>query len=155
MEHSDQMGKAAVLLEAIPHMELDELRKKWRQLYSREAAPTMSKKFLRLAIAFRAQEIEQKLTARCELIRAKAATTPRMFEESKRGYVQYLQPGTKLLREYNGRIHEVLVIEDGCFVYNGQVSSSLTEVARKISGKHTSGTNFFGLRQKKRVNKLD
>ena len=148
------MRKVAALLQAIPHMELSELREQWGILYSREAEPTMSKQLLRLSIAFRVQELEHNFKARCDVIREKASAAPKMFEESKRGYTQYLKPGAKLLREHNGEVHEVLVIEDGCFVYRGQVSKSLTEVARKISGKHKSGTLFFGLRQTKRSNGL-
>jgi hypothetical protein len=148
------MDEVRKQLEIIAHMDLCQLRQKWRILYCSKAAPTMSKKLMRLAVAFRSQEIKHKTTPRCDAIRAKANTTPTMPQESKRGYAQHLQPGTKLLREYDGKIHEVLVIEDGCFVYRGQVSTSLTEVARRISGKHTSGTNFFGLLYKKRVNKI-
>lgn len=148
------MDKVQTLLQAIPDMEVGELRERWSLLYSRKAEPLMSKQLLRLSIAFRAQELQHKFTARCDAISKMANLTPKMSEEGRRGYTQYLKPGTKLLREYSGKVHEVLVIEDGCFVYRGQVSKSLTEVARKICGKHRSGTIFFGLRQKKRSNGL-
>jgi Protein of unknown function (DUF2924) len=146
------MLKAASLLLELPKMDLRQLRQQWLALYGQEAGPTMSRRLLTLAVAYRAQELEQGLSDRCEALRAKASTTPRMSEESARGYTQHLKPGSKLFREYNGQIHEVLVLEGGCFVYRGQVSRSLTAVARRITGKHPSGTNFFGLKRKKRSN---
>lgn len=146
------MITAASLLKALPKMDLHQLRQQWVALYGREPELTMSKRLLTLAVAYRAQELEHGLSDRCEALRIKANGTPKMSEESARGYTQYLKPGSKLFREYKGQIHEVLVLEDGCFVYQGQVSRSLTAVTRRITGKHASGTNFFGLMQKKRSN---
>lgn len=146
------MVTAGSLLQALPTMDLRQLRQQWLALYGREPEPTMSKRLLILGVAYRAQALEQGLSDRCEVLRVKASGTRKMSEESSRGYTQHLKPGSKLFREYNGQIHEVLVLEDGCFVYQGQVSRSLTAVARRITGKHTSGTNFFGLMQKKRSN---
>ena len=55
-----------------------------------------------------------------------------------------LKPGSKLMREWRGRTHTVLVLEDG-FEHNGQRFASLTQVARAVTGTHWSGPRFFGL----------
>jgi hypothetical protein len=53
-------------------------------------------------------------------------------------------PGTLLVRSYQGRTLQVKVLEQG-FEYDGQISSSLTAVARQITGQHWNGYHFFGL----------
>ena len=55
-----------------------------------------------------------------------------------------LKPGAKLVREWRGKTHDVLVLEDG-FQWRGQRGRSLSAIAREISGTHWSGPRFFGL----------
>jgi hypothetical protein len=56
-----------------------------------------------------------------------------------------LTPGTRLLREWQGRTHHVTVVSDG-FEYDEQVWPSLSAIARSITGTRWSGPLFFGLR---------
>jgi hypothetical protein len=58
--------------------------------------------------------------------------------------VPTFKPGVRLVREWRGRAHSVLVLEDG-FEYQGQRHRSLTEIARQITGAHWSGPRFFGV----------
>ncbi|MBC8134044.1 MAG: DUF2924 domain-containing protein [Deltaproteobacteria bacterium] len=55
-----------------------------------------------------------------------------------------LKPGARLVREWHGRTHAVTVTEDG-FDYAGTSYSSLSNIAKKITGAHWSGPRFFGL----------
>ena len=55
-----------------------------------------------------------------------------------------LKPGTRLVREWNGRTHVVDVSEDG-FVFDGKTYRSLSAIAKRITGAHWSGPRFFGL----------
>jgi hypothetical protein len=55
-----------------------------------------------------------------------------------------LQPGARLVREWNGVSHVVEVIENG-FVWNGCRHRSLSAIARAITGARWSGPRFFGL----------
>lgn len=55
-----------------------------------------------------------------------------------------LQPGARLLRDWNGKTHVVDVIEDG-YVFEAKIYTSLTAIAGKITGVHWSGPRFFGL----------
>lgn len=57
---------------------------------------------------------------------------------------QALHPGARLLRERNGWTHVVDVVENG-FVFEGKIFSSLSAVARQITGVRWSGPRFFGL----------
>lgn len=54
--------------------------------------------------------------------------------------------GTKLLREWQGRMHEVVVVEDG-YLWRGTTFSSLTEIARNITGTNWNGWVFFGIKK--------
>ena len=55
-----------------------------------------------------------------------------------------IKPGTKLLREWNGRTYEVEAVDNG-FVWNGVTYKSLSSIAKAITGAHWSGPRFFGL----------
>ena len=57
-----------------------------------------------------------------------------------------LKPGTVLTREWGGKTHRVMVLENG-FAWAGQNYRSLSEVATRISGTRWSGPRFFGLKQ--------
>lgn len=60
-----------------------------------------------------------------------------------------IKAGTRLIREWQGRTHEVTVTPDG-FVWQGARYRSLSEIARRITGTRWSGWVFFGI--KKRAN---
>ena len=57
-----------------------------------------------------------------------------------------LAPGTRLLREWQSRTHQVTVMARG-FEYNGKTYRSLTAITRHITGTAWSGPLFFGLRR--------
>jgi len=57
-----------------------------------------------------------------------------------------LKPGTRLMREWQGRTYEVVVLDDG-FSWQGTQHRSLSAIARKITGTAWSGPLFFGLKQ--------
>jgi hypothetical protein len=58
------------------------------------------------------------------------------------------KPGTLLVREHEGTLHRLTVIEGG-FAWNGTEYRSLSEVARAITGTRWNGPRFFGLRSPK------
>ena len=53
-------------------------------------------------------------------------------------------PGSWLTRSYKGRTIEVKVLSQG-FQYQGRVFSSLSALAKEITGSHCSGFWFFNL----------
>jgi hypothetical protein len=57
-----------------------------------------------------------------------------------------LKPGTRLMREWQGRTYDVLVLDDG-FSWQKTQYRSLSALARKITGTAWSGPLFFGLKQ--------
>ena len=63
-----------------------------------------------------------------------------------------LKPGTRLVREWRGATHHVLVLDDG-FEHEGRRYSSLSHIVRAITGTNWSGPLFFGLRKRKYVSR--
>ena len=136
-------------LSRLPMLELDELRAEWRRLNKTDAAPRLSRELLVRAIAYRLQEVafgglrpepqRQLRQIAMELQQTGAATT-RLRPQ--------LPSGTRLIREWQGRRHEVVVLEDG-FSWQGTYYRSLSAIARAITGTAWSGPLFFGLKQKR------
>jgi hypothetical protein len=58
-----------------------------------------------------------------------------------------LQPGTILVREWDGKSQRVMVLDQG-FAWNGTTYRSLTQIAFAMTGTRWSGPRFFGLRNR-------
>lgn len=126
---------------------LDDLRAEWKQLY-RQDAPKISRDLLTLGIAYRLQELEHGGLGKATIRKLK--TVAKSLRETGRVAPSpglSLKPGARLVREWNGRTHTVTVTEDG-FEYAGKEFSSLTRIARAITGTRWSGPRFFGLEAK-------
>jgi hypothetical protein len=135
-------------LEALRDLSPDELRKKWRRLY-RSQPPRLSRDLLVRAIAYRIQELRygrlSKATSR--KLAALGQTRGSRAQTATNG-AQRIGAGVRLVREWNGRTHTVMVEEEG-FSYVGRSYRSLTAIAREITGARWSGPRFFGLARKK------
>lgn len=127
-----------------------ELRAIWCAQSGTAPPATFTARLLRLALAWGAQQGEQggKASARDweQVIRRRAAGA-RPAEA-----VSGLQPppapaGTRLMRAWGGETHEVVVLAEGV-LWRGRTWSSLSVVARAITGSARNGPRFFGLRGK-------
>ena len=134
-------------LARLPELELSELRQHWRALYKSEASPHLSRELLLRAVAYRMQEIVfgGLRPEHQRQLRQFAQQFKETGEIRRRARLE-LKSGTRLLREWRGRSHEVLVLDDG-FSWQGTHYPSLSAVARKITGTAWSGPLFFGLKQ--------
>jgi hypothetical protein len=56
-------------------------------------------------------------------------------------------PGTRFVREWNGKTIAVTATDSG-FDWDNDTYRSLSEIARKVTGAHWSGPRFFGLTSK-------
>jgi hypothetical protein len=127
-----------------------ELRSRWREVY-RKVAPDIGPDLLRRGIAYRLQERGQG-----SLTSSKRRDIERQIKRlgSDGGGViaPSLKPGTRLVRSWHGKMHQVLVLDDG-FEFDGRRYASLTQIAGDITGTHWSGPRFFGLvtRQRRRA----
>lgn len=131
-------------LDRFRSLDIDELRGEWRRLYHSNA-PKISSDLLVLALGYRLQEIEHGGLGKST--RRKLQTIAKSLRKTGRvGPLPslILKPGARLVREWHGRNHTVTVSEDG-FEYGGTSYSSLSKIAKTITGAHWSGPRFFGL----------
>jgi len=132
-------------LARLPQLSLRELRQQWRVLYKAEASPHLSRALLLRAVAYRMQEVA------LGGLRPQRQRQVRQFaqhlKDGQEGRIRRpeLKPGTRLVREWQGRTYEVLVLDDG-FSWQGMTYRSLSALARKITGTAWSGPLFFGLK---------
>jgi Protein of unknown function (DUF2924) len=59
-----------------------------------------------------------------------------------------LKVGALLVREWNGKLERVMILEDG-FTWNRQTFGNLSQIAKAMTGTTWNGHRFFGLRQGK------
>lgn len=64
------------------------------------------------------------------------------------------QFGTVLVRQWKDRSYRVSITEDG-FSYEGRSFTSLSEIARLITGTRWNGPRFFGLRRRRPADQND
>ena len=129
-----QVSMQIALLERRSISELQEI---WKKYF--DAPPTTyNKEFYISMIAHRIQELAYGgLSANQQKLIANMYVPP----EDRNN----LPPaGTRIVREYLGVENVVTVMKDG-FEYNGMKYSSLSAVAKKITGRKISGRYFFGL----------
>src|ERR1700737_2985034 len=134
-----QKGPTGEALSRLPKLDIRELREEWRLLYKADAPPHLSRELLIRAVAYRMQEVALG-GLRPELqrqLRQIAMELKRTGEGAKRFRPQ-LKPGTRLMREWQGRTHEVVVRDDG-LSWQGMHYRSLSAIARKITGTAWSG----------------
>ena len=115
----------------------------WNVAYGRPPPKGLSRRLLEYAAAYEMQAaafgglkpwVRRLLLSCLAPDSAERASTP----------ARKLAPGTRLVREWNGRSHTVEVVAGG-FVWNGKVHRSLSAAAYAITGARWSGPRFFGL----------
>jgi hypothetical protein len=122
-----------------------ELRSEWLKLYKRPA-PDMTIDPLRRGVAYRLQE------------RASGGLSPTTLREIERLSRQRertgeavvlpatrIKPGTRLVRDWGGSSHHVVVLDQD-YLYRDRHYPSLSMIACEITGARWSGPRFFGLK---------
>jgi hypothetical protein len=134
---ADAGNDATVLarLAALKSMSVNELKAEWRSLFDADA-PNNSRPFLEMRLAWRIQELAfgglsrettRLLDALADELRGKPVRKA-MIGDPRRPVA-----GTRLVREWNGTEHTVIVLHDG-FDFEGRKYQSLSAIARAITG---------------------
>ena len=153
----------------IQAMAVSELQVEWARLYGGELCRSRNRTFLVKRLCWRAQELRlgglsDRARARVaelapdSFIRACPPRTHLLIEappaeppprpKSIRD-ARLPSPGSVLIRRWRDQEVRVAVFQDA-YEWNGRRFSSLSEVARAVTGQHWSGPLFFGLRQRSR-----
>ena len=125
----------AAELAALHHEGLQQLRGRWARRWG--PCPRLrSAALLRRIIAWRLQ---------ADALGGLEAGTRKLLRGNASAGQAPLAPGTVLTREWLGVTYRVEVAEEG-FIHDGRRWSSLSEIARSITGTRWNGPRFFGLR---------
>ena len=122
------------------------LRSLWEEAYGRLPPKSLRRDLLLRALAYHVQE-----QAYGGLNKAARKQLARMAQADSGGTIPpkpappRLKPGTRLLREWGGVVHQVTVLEEG-FEHRGSRYTSLSQITRQITSARWSGPRFFGLR---------
>jgi hypothetical protein len=136
-------------LAALKTAPIGALRQKWRDLFEREP-PLYNRRYLESRLAYRIQELAygglkleviERLEAMAEELESKKGRRNRQVESRPIA-------GTRLIREWKGVEHCVTVRDEG-FEYQGRPYTSLSAIARCITGTRWNGLVFFGLKNQR------
>ncbi len=126
-------------LTRIAAMNIEELREMWRGKRKHEPPAALTKDLMARALAHWLQE-ERLGGLETPLRRLLATVAKKGCTPSRR-----LKIGSVIVREYQGKAQEVLVVPGG-FCWEGRIYPSLSTIALKITGTNWNGPRFFGLR---------
>lgn len=130
---------------ALTSMSYAELHAAWRKHLRYPAPKKLGRALLELAIAWKLQERAQSgLSAATRRRLDELARTLATKSDLTQQRTIALKPGARLIRAWGGATHEILVTDDG-FVWRGRTWTSLSIIAREITGTRWSGPRFFGL----------
>jgi hypothetical protein len=128
-------------IDQIRSLGIDAMRRRWRLMFGAPPPPSLPKDIVARMIAYRIQE-----EAFGGLDRKTAKLLDRLAQGEKPNEMnRRLKAGTVLVREYRGERHTVTVVQDG-FAWREATYSSLSTIARAITGTSWNGPRFFGLR---------
>lgn len=98
---------------------------------------------LRATIAYWLQERHYGLSLSKEATEwlDEAADDKRMFPDGRK-----VGSGVRFVRFWKGERYDTTVRDDGRYEYNGEIYSSLSAVAKTITGTHWNGRLFFGVK---------
>jgi len=128
------------------------LRARWRTIFRRTAPDHLPRHLLFRVLAYRLQverfgDLDKDTQRFLDRMASGAQTGGEIRTSDRHPSHNGLQPGTILVREWNGVLQRVMVLDDG-FAWNGTTYRSLTEIAFAITGTRWSGPRFFGLHKR-------
>lgn len=127
------------------------LRARWRAEFRSDPPPAFGPDLLRRSLAFKLQEQAYGKLPMATLRELDRLVTH--YEKNPRGRFvapRRIKPGSVLVRDWKGESHRVTVLDQG-FGYNDKTYTSLSEIARAITGTRWNGPRFFGLRSERKA----
>lgn len=122
-----------------------ELAAEWQKCFKKDPPPRVRREFLIKHLEWQRQAKLEVFSARTRNILNHLMQDLRDGKELAPPNNLNIKSGTKLLREYRGVKHEVIILE-GKYLYQGQQYRSLSQIARHITGTQWNGKLFFGVK---------
>lgn len=136
----------AASLFQLSEMDRSGLIQAWNTSFDGPPPPSTSQDMMRLIMGW---ELQAK-SARSDVRELKVAVSKLTSKGDKCGVIPItklkttLSAGTRLSREWQGRTYSVDVLDKG-YAYEGKLFTSLSPIAKAITGSHRSGPHFFGV----------
>jgi hypothetical protein len=148
MEQARSQTDTAALIHSLPHLPKTRLVELWRDGFGKEPGRIRPELMLPI-LAYRIQEKAYGgLSATANTRSQQIATSLRPQSRSRDEARQRFKAGTKLIREWRGKTHEVTLNNEG-YHYLGKTYKSLSPIACEITGTRWSGPAFFGTKKVK------
>lgn len=127
------------------------LRRFWQDQIGAPPSPTLLARIMRVALAWQIQAVGERSETPAIKRQWQAVMRRRAEGASAADAVSGLSAGaapagTRLLKSWAGETHEVIV-QERTVLWNGNIYTSLSAVARAITGTPRNGPKFFGLRE--------
>lgn len=128
--------------ENLEKLSLNELRKMWAQVWGLKPHARIGRSMLQKSLTFKQQNrLTREQEDQLKQLIKKYIRNPACFDDSGP-----LRPGIRLIRNWKGQPHSVLVKADG-FEYQNRIYTSLSQIANDITGSRWNGYLFFGLKK--------
>ena len=136
-------GEVAREIASLAGLDRESLVTRWRVVYGTPPPDKLSRALLEKALAYEIQ---------CAAFGGLSTATRRALRTaaSSKGKTKGMRPvsrGARLVREWNGVVHEVDVTDEG-YIWQDRTFRSLTAIACQITGTKWSGPRFFGLTER-------
>ena len=142
------------ILEELDQLNREELLEKWKELFNTDPPLKVRREFLVKHIVWELQakkygglsfQSKKKLEKLKNELAKENQISQNSIETLKNKTTLDIKAGTKLIREYQGKKHEVIALEKG-FEYKNKFYKSLSAIANEITGSRWNGKVFFGLK---------
>ena len=136
-------GEVAREIASLAVLDREDLVRRWRTTYGTPLPDKLSRALLEKALAYEIQcaAFGGPSTATRRALRAAASS------QGKTNGMRRVSRGARLIREWNGIVHEVDVTDEG-YIWQDRPYRSLTAIACQITGTKWSGPRFFGLTER-------
>lgn len=133
------------IISHLTNLSLEELRREWASAWGLQPHARIGRSMLEKSLTYkqRWQGLTPDQQKRLEQMIKQYKRNPNCFDEN----VPVLKPGTRLVRNWNGIRHSVLVQAAG-YEYKGKIYGSLSQIASEITSTRWNGWIFFGLKKK-------
>lgn len=145
---TDQNTDIETDLAQLSQSSIQQLRQRWQALFRTEPPAAFGPDLLRRSIAQRIQE--QHYGGLSASVRRELNQIVKAMTGKSNGRIELprqIKPGAVFVRTWKDKSHRVMVLDDG-FAFEGRTYTSLSEIAREITGTRWNGPKFFGLRVK-------
>ena len=137
------MSKHLNQIAVLGDLSREELVAQWGKIYKHPPPKAVKRSLLERGIAYHIQN--RRLGGlKPETRRSLLAIAAGVEAEVNVAGPSSLIPGTRLVREWHGKPYQVSVTDTG-FEWDGDEYSSLSAIAKAITGAKWSGPRFFGL----------